>query len=43
LLHAVKDLQPQRTFLVYSGDESYPIADKIEASGLHHMAMLLGE
>lgn len=43
LSQAVADLHPRRTFVVYSGDESYAIADNIEAIGLHRMAKMLGE
>lgn len=43
LLHAVNDLRPQRTFVVYSGDEAYPMAAGIEACGLHRLAKLLSE
>ncbi len=43
LSQAVADLRPRRTFVVYSGDESYAIADNIEAIGLHRMAKMLGE
>ena len=38
---AVDDLQPDRTFLVYSGDERYPKGGGIEAIGLTAMADLL--
>lgn len=43
LLHAINDLLPQRTYVVYSGDEAYPIAAGIEACGLHRLAKLLGD
>ena len=35
---AMDDLQPERTFLVYSGDERYPQAGGIEVIGLAAMA-----
>ena len=35
---AVEDLEPDRTFVVYSGDERYPMTDGIEAIGLREMA-----
>ena len=35
---AMDDLQPDRTFLVYSGDERYPLGGGIEAIGLTAMA-----
>ena len=38
---ALDDLQPDRTFLVYSGDERYPKGGGIEALGLAAMADLL--
>ncbi|MCC6697445.1 MAG: ATP-binding protein [Candidatus Hydrogenedentes bacterium] len=43
LLHAVQDLRPRRTVVVYSGDEAYPIAADIEACGLRRLAKLLGD
>lgn len=43
LLHAVQDLRPRRTVVVYSGDEAYPIADDIEACGLQRLVKLLGD
>lgn len=38
---ALADLQPERTFLVYSGDERYPKGDGIEAIGLRDLAQEL--
>ena len=38
---AMDDLQPDRTFLVYSGDERYPKGGGIEAIGLTAMADVL--
>lgn len=35
------DLQPDRTFLVYSGDERYPLGGGIEVIGLTAMANAL--
>ena len=40
---AMDDLQPDRTFVVYSGDERYPQAGGIEAIGLTAMADALAE
>ncbi|MDX8541666.1 ATP-binding protein [Mesorhizobium abyssinicae] len=40
---ALEDVQPDRTFVVYAGTESYPMAPKIEAVGLTQLASLLGE
>ena len=37
------DLQPDRTFLVYSGNERYPLSSDIEAIGLTAMAHALAE
>jgi predicted AAA+ superfamily ATPase len=41
--HAREDLNPKRSFVVYSGDRRYPIAEGIEAIGLRDMAALLAE
>ena len=38
---AMDDLQPDRTFLVYSGDERYPKGGGVEAIGLPAMAEVL--
>jgi predicted AAA+ superfamily ATPase len=38
LLAALKDLRPERAFLVYPGEERYPKGDGIEAIGLVEMA-----
>ncbi|HJK86926.1 MAG TPA: ATP-binding protein [Candidatus Megaira endosymbiont of Nemacystus decipiens] len=35
--NAVKDLKPQKTFIVYSGETSYPINDKIEVISLSNL------
>jgi len=35
---AIDDLRPQRTFLVYAGDERYPKGEGIEAIGLRELA-----
>ena len=40
---AMDDLQPERTFIVYSGDERYPQAGGIEVIGLTAMADALAE
>ena len=39
--HACKDVKPERTFLVHSGEERYPITKDVEAIGLREMASLL--
>ena len=38
---AIEDLQPDRTFVVYSGDERYPLRYGVEAIGLREMALEL--
>jgi predicted AAA+ superfamily ATPase len=40
-INAIEDLKPKRTFLVYSGNDHYPIAKGVEAIGLREMASLL--
>jgi len=39
--HARDDLNPERTFVVYSGDDSYPLGEGIEMIGLNALASLL--
>jgi hypothetical protein len=39
--HAREDLAPTKSFVVYSGEERYPVADGVEAIGLREMATLL--
>ena len=39
--HARDDLEVDRSFVVYSGDERYPMAEGIEAIGLRELATLL--
>ncbi|HUG43239.1 MAG TPA: ATP-binding protein [Acidobacteriota bacterium] len=41
--NAGEDLKPQRSFIVYSGEERYPIAKDVEAIGVRDMASLLAE
>lgn len=41
--NASEDLKPQRSFIVYSGEERYPIAKDVEAIGVRDMASLLAE
>jgi predicted AAA+ superfamily ATPase len=36
------DLQPARSFVVYSGNERYPLSEDVEAIGLPEMARMLG-
>jgi predicted AAA+ superfamily ATPase len=35
------DLKPKRSFIVYSGDQRYPIGKDVEAIGLREMARIL--
>ena len=39
--NAREDLKPERSFVVYSGDERYPITKGVEALGLRELASLL--
>ena len=39
--NAVEDLQPDKTFVVYAGDERYPIAEGVEAISVSEMAQML--
>ncbi len=41
LRSAMEDLKPERTFVVYGGDERFPLAPGIEAVGVRAMAELL--
>ena len=41
--HARQDLEPERSFLVYSGTDRYPKGDGVEAIGLTGLAALLRE
>jgi hypothetical protein len=36
--HALADLSPSRSFIVYSGTERYPLANGIEAIGVRRLA-----
>jgi predicted AAA+ superfamily ATPase len=38
---AIRDLKPERSFVVYSGNENYPISEEIEAIGLFEIAKIL--
>lgn len=40
---AREDLKPERSFVVYSGEERYPVTKDIEAIGLREIAALLAE
>ncbi len=37
------DLDPRRSFVVYSGEDRYPISKEVEAIGIREMASLLAE
>lgn len=39
--HARRDLNATRSFVVYSGEDRYPIAEGVEAIGIREMASLL--
>ena len=39
--HAREDLEPERSFVVYSGDDRYPRGEGVEAIGLGELASLL--
>lgn len=40
---AREDINPRRSFIVYSGDDRYPISQEVEAIGVREMASLLAE
>ena len=39
--NVIKDIQPRRAFVVYPGDERYPISESVEAIGLSELVSLL--
>ena len=41
--HAREDLEPERSFVVYSGDDRYPRGEGVEAIGLGELASLLSD
>lgn len=41
--HAREDLKPKRSFVVYSGEDRYPITKSVEAIGLREMSALMEE
>ena len=41
--NACGDIEPERSFIVYSGNERYPLSDEVEAIGLREMAAVLQE
>jgi predicted AAA+ superfamily ATPase len=40
---ACADIQPTHSFLVYSGDDRYPITAELQAIGVHEMARVLAQ
>ncbi|MDX1917434.1 MAG: ATP-binding protein [Rickettsiaceae bacterium] len=38
---AIRDLKPKRSFVVYSGNENYPISEGVEAIGLFEITKIL--
>ena len=41
--NAVEDIQPDKTFVVYAGEDRYPVAEGVEAVGVAEMAQILIE
>ena len=41
--HALEDVAPDKTFVVYAGDERYPLSEGIDALGLSEVMRLIGE
>lgn len=41
LYHACEDIQPHKSFVVYAGDERYPISEGVEAISLSEMCEML--
>jgi len=41
--NAVEDIQPDKSFVVYAGDERYPVAEGVEAISVSEMAQMLLE
>ena len=39
--NAVEDIQPDKTFVVYAGDERYPVSEGVEAISVMEMAQML--
>ena len=39
--HACDDLKPAKSFIVYSGDDRYPLTENVEAISVKEMALLL--
>ena len=41
--NAVEDIQPDKTFVVYAGDERHPVSEGVEAISVTEMAQMLLE
>ena len=41
--YAIEDIKPDKSFVVYAGDERYPISEGVDAIGLSEMAQMLAE
>ncbi len=41
--NAIRDIEPDRAFVVYAGEDRYPVGEVIEVIGLREMALLLSE
>ena len=41
--NAISDIEPERAFVVYAGEERYPVAESTEVIGLREMALLLSQ
>jgi predicted AAA+ superfamily ATPase len=39
--NAVADVQPDKTFVVYAGEERYPVSEGVEAISVSEMAQML--
>ncbi len=41
IMNSIEDLHPERAFVVYSGDEAYPVSENINVIGLVELAQLI--
>lgn len=41
--NAISDIEPERAFVVYAGEERYPVGESTEVIGLSEMALLLSQ
>ena len=39
--NAIEDIEPDKSFVIYAGDERYPIAESVDAIGVTEMAQML--